>query len=202
MRLFLIRHGQTTGDVEDRYGGDYDDHLTEVGATQASVLARRLRSEAIDRIFTSPKLRAKETAQVLTTKSRTQIEVIEGLREHNRYGVLTGMTKQEAKKRFPKLVAMLQDKTKTIEGAESYEQLRARVFEALHRVLSSNLERVAVVAHDGVIGCIFREIVIARSIKVHDCGYLVLQGEGTTFELVSSEGVDFLGFDDVPLPSK
>ena len=31
MLIYLARHGETTGDVEDRYGGDYDDHLTEKG---------------------------------------------------------------------------------------------------------------------------------------------------------------------------
>lgn len=29
MKIFLIRYGETTGDVEDRYGGWYDDHLTK-----------------------------------------------------------------------------------------------------------------------------------------------------------------------------
>jgi broad specificity phosphatase PhoE len=35
MNLFFIRHGETTGDVEGRYGGDYDDRLTEKGSRAA-----------------------------------------------------------------------------------------------------------------------------------------------------------------------
>lgn len=35
MKIYLIRHGQTTGDVEDRYGGAYDDELTDKGKNEA-----------------------------------------------------------------------------------------------------------------------------------------------------------------------
>jgi len=42
MKLFLIRHGQTTGDLEDRYGGTYDDHLTELGHEQLQATAEKL----------------------------------------------------------------------------------------------------------------------------------------------------------------
>ena len=31
MKIYLIRHGETTSDIEDRFGGDYDDHLTSHG---------------------------------------------------------------------------------------------------------------------------------------------------------------------------
>lgn len=34
MKIYLVRHGETTGDVEDRYGGWYDDHLTDRGKEQ------------------------------------------------------------------------------------------------------------------------------------------------------------------------
>ena len=34
MKIFLIRHGETTGDIENRYGGSYDDHLTQRGRAQ------------------------------------------------------------------------------------------------------------------------------------------------------------------------
>jgi broad specificity phosphatase PhoE len=42
MKIFLIRHGETTGDIEDRFGGDYDDHLTEKGRAQSQELAKGL----------------------------------------------------------------------------------------------------------------------------------------------------------------
>ena len=48
MKIYLIRHGETTGDVEDRYGGDYDDCLSKTGEKQVKELAKKdLTSEKI-----------------------------------------------------------------------------------------------------------------------------------------------------------
>jgi broad specificity phosphatase PhoE len=198
MRLFLLRHGQTTGDVEDRYGGDYEDHLTEVGLEQARVLASRLREENIDKVFSSPRERAKETAQILHDELHVPFEIVDGLREHNRYGILTGMTRHDAKKQYPKLVATLAGKTQAIQGAESYDALKERVLAAMHHIFASKLERVCVVAHAGVIGCVYRELVLGREISMSDCSYLELEGEFESLKMVHSEGVKFRELDIVP----
>lgn len=42
MKIYLIRHGQTTGDVEDRYGGAYDDELTDKGKNEAPQISYKL----------------------------------------------------------------------------------------------------------------------------------------------------------------
>jgi broad specificity phosphatase PhoE len=47
MKIFLIRHGETTGDEEDRYGGSYDDYLTDLGKEQLEVTANNLPTSAI-----------------------------------------------------------------------------------------------------------------------------------------------------------
>lgn len=42
MNIYLIRHGQTTGDIENRYGGSYDDELSSEGEIQAHKLEQFL----------------------------------------------------------------------------------------------------------------------------------------------------------------
>src|SRR5512143_1526057 len=101
MIIYLIRHGQTTSDVEDRYGGDYDDHLTELGQKQASEVASKLENSGIEVIFASNRIRAQETAKILQKKLKTDIITDESLRERNLYGKLTGMIKSEAKEKYP-----------------------------------------------------------------------------------------------------
>ena len=54
----MIRHGESIGDVEERYGGDYDDHLTEKGRQQAKELAEKLGEKGIQLIYSSPRIRA------------------------------------------------------------------------------------------------------------------------------------------------
>lgn len=54
MHLIVIRHGQTTGDVEDRCGGAYDDLLSPEGEAQVRQLAEELAGKGIQQIYTSP----------------------------------------------------------------------------------------------------------------------------------------------------
>lgn len=58
--LFLIRHGETHFNLEDRIGGDSD--LTENGLVQARRLARFFRKKTVPLIFTSRKKRTIQTA--------------------------------------------------------------------------------------------------------------------------------------------
>jgi len=101
MKIFLCRHGQTTGDVEDRFGGDYEDHLTEEGKNQAQFLAEKLAGKDLEIIFTSPRIRALETSEILKSVLGTEVLVLEDIRERNHYGILTGMIRSEAQENFP-----------------------------------------------------------------------------------------------------
>ena len=51
MKIYLIRYGQTTGDVEDRYGGAYDDELSDKGKIQAEELANKIDNSGIQILF-------------------------------------------------------------------------------------------------------------------------------------------------------
>jgi broad specificity phosphatase PhoE len=64
MKLIITRHGETKGNVK-RILADIDDPLTAKGKEQARKVAERLKDEKIDAIFSSPIIRAKETAQII-----------------------------------------------------------------------------------------------------------------------------------------
>ena len=80
MKIYLIRHGQTTGDVEDRYGGAYDDELSDKGKTQVQELANEISDSGIEILFCSPMIRAQQTAKVLKEKIGCEMKTIEDLR--------------------------------------------------------------------------------------------------------------------------
>jgi probable phosphoglycerate mutase len=65
MKIYLIRHGETTSDIEDRFGGYYDDYLTEKGKKQAQEMTTFLKDFPLVKIFFSPRIRTVETAKAL-----------------------------------------------------------------------------------------------------------------------------------------
>ena len=63
IRLLLVRHGQTEGNVQERYQGRTDTELNETGLKQADRLAQRLSNDHIDCAYSSDLKRAMQTAE-------------------------------------------------------------------------------------------------------------------------------------------
>jgi broad specificity phosphatase PhoE len=82
MRLLLVRHGQTPGNVAGQLDTAHPGPgLTELGERQAAALARSLANERIDLLFASTLVRTQLTATPLATVRGLDIEVLEGLHE-------------------------------------------------------------------------------------------------------------------------
>jgi broad specificity phosphatase PhoE len=194
MRIFLVRHGRTTGDVEERYGGDYDDSLTDEGRKQAQALAKKLIGKGVEAIFSSPKKRALETAQILQKALACDLAVVQDLRERNFYGILTGMKKSEAKQKHPKEVGMLESYKNRIEGAEDYDSFKARIATALEEMVLSKHKKIVIVTHGGPISTIFREVLKLGEFKrLGDCALLQLETDGKKFSLARMENAELQG---------
>ena len=190
MKIYIIRHGQTTGDVEDRYGGDYDDHLTELGTREVNDLAPKIKDLGIEVLFVSPRIRAQETANILKKTLGVEIKTIDGFRERNQNGILTGMKRSEAKEKYPELVELVKDRFNTIEGAEDYESFRKRIVDAFNEVTKSDYKTVAVVTHGGPIRRIFGEILgMEKKWEINDCGWFEIDYSDGKSSLVKTEGV-------------
>src|SRR5450759_1290123 len=101
LTLILTRHGTTpVGDV--MLGGQLDVPLAPKGRIQAEALRDRVAGVRIDRIISSPMLRALETAQIIA--AGRPIEVDPRLRELD-YGRWEGLTYAEIEARDPELRA-------------------------------------------------------------------------------------------------
>ncbi|MEK7212632.1 MAG: histidine phosphatase family protein [Patescibacteria group bacterium] len=190
MKIFFARHGQTTGDMENRYGGDFDDHMTPNGRQQALELAKKLADKGIQAILTSPLIRARETAEIISRHIGSPIFIEPALKERNWYGVLTGMTKEEAARKFPRAVEELKDRNNTIPGGESYADFSARVQGIIKR-LGSDTEYncIAVVSHGGPAKVLFRDILKAGEIHIGDCGLVELEANGSGLIVKEMDGV-------------
>ncbi len=167
MKIFLIRHGETTGDIEDRYGGTYDDHLTERGQGQLNETAQRLTGRQVDKLYSSTLMRARESAEIINTVLNTEIEFLDDLRERD-YGVLGGLTKEEALQKYPEAVELHKDPANTDPGGEEQLSFTERVLKSFKSVLDEKQEVVAIVSHGGPIKTILRYLDMPIPEKIDD----------------------------------
>jgi len=95
-RLYLIRHGTTTMNVENRYRGRRDIPLDAQGYQDAVDAARQLSNVGLTAVYTGPLRRTIATAQIIADESRIpDLRILHGLNNVD-YGAWEGMTAEEA----------------------------------------------------------------------------------------------------------
>ena len=153
-KLHLIRHGMTAGNLQGLYiGSGTDLPLCDEGRAQLAELKERFAYPQVDTVFSSPLLRAVETANILFPGAAHQFTVHD-LRE-------AGFGKFEG--RPVKDLVHDEDFKKWItpgsgylpEGAEPTEQFHARCAESLMKLfeymIRMDVTEAACVTHGGVI---------------------------------------------------
>ena len=81
MILYLIRHGESSSNVDTTFTGQEDARLTELGHRQADCISRYFLGIHIDRIYSSDLSRAYETALPLSRICRVPVEKTADFRE-------------------------------------------------------------------------------------------------------------------------
>ena len=100
-KLYLIRHGQSIYNLENRFTGWKDVDLTDLGTSQAKEAAKLLQDESFDLAFTSNLSRAQKTLDIILGELNMSLDVIknEALNERD-YGDLVSQNKSEAAEKF------------------------------------------------------------------------------------------------------
>lgn len=154
-RILLVRHGETEWNRTFRFQGRSDLPLNETGTRQAEALAFTLRDEPIQAIYSSPLVRALETARIIGAfHEDAPIFQEENLMEMD-LGDFDGMdARQWAKqhsdfrKRWMETPAQVQ-----MPNGESLPQVQARAVRALKRITQSHPQGITllVCSHNFVI---------------------------------------------------
>jgi len=152
-QVILIRHGQSQGNAEGRFGGHTDTPLSARGRKQADATARALASETFDAIYSSDLPRAIETATPLARLTGAPLITTDAFRERS-VGVMEGLTFEEAAALHPEQYAALlrRDFEHVLEGGESYRQTLDRAAGKLDEIIEKHKGgRIAVFTHTGAI---------------------------------------------------
>jgi broad specificity phosphatase PhoE len=94
LKLFLVRHGETTFSQNGGYCGTLDVALTEAGQAMAQALADHYQSLEWQAIYSSPLLRTRSTAQPMVEATGLKLQIRNGLREAS-FGDWEGKHKDE-----------------------------------------------------------------------------------------------------------
>ena len=92
MAIWMVRHGETEWSISGQHTGSTDIPLTPEGGLQAAAIGKLLAGRRFDHVFSSPMLRARETARLAGFGDR--ISVHEGLLEYD-YGEFEGLTTEQ-----------------------------------------------------------------------------------------------------------
>ena len=163
MILYLVRHGETAYNRDGRGLGRSDIPLTEAGEQQAAALGARLATTRLDRIFTSPLLRARQTARAIAGERQIAMEPREELTEMD-VGETDGLTMAEMRPRYPDFLrrwAGEECAAVRMPGGESLEDVRARLRPLMEelQVLSSAADAtIAIVSHNFTLKVLFCEL--------------------------------------------
>lgn len=117
--LWLVRHGETEWSRAGRHTSTTDLPLTELGERVALGLGERLAGHSFARVLTSPRLRARRTAELAGfPEAEVDADLVEWA-----YGDLEGMTTAEIRERVPHWTVW----THPVPGGETAPQVQERL---------------------------------------------------------------------------
>lgn len=157
-RVFVLRHGRTAWNAEQRLQGQLDVALDDTGRWQAGQLARALAGETLAAIYSSDLQRARDTAQALAGLTGLPLATDAGLRERG-FGRLEGLTYAEVETHWPDdaLRWRLREPDFGPGGGESLRAFYERSVAAVTRLAAPHAgAAIAVFAHGGVLDCLYR----------------------------------------------
>ena len=182
-RLLLVRHGRTAWNAEGRAQGHADVSLDDTGRREAEAMADVLAERGPALLVSSDLARARETAAFL--EKATGLTALEDarLREYD-LGERTGLTREEFGARLGDDVEGWSDPHGhvVVPGAETHEDVAARIVPALREVLDSlgPSETALVVLHGaalrvGLVGLLGWPIETAEAIEsMRNCAWAEL----------------------------
>ena len=140
MRLYITRHGQTDWNKGLRIQGCSDTPLNETGREQALRLTQTVAAleSRPTRIYSSPLLRARDTANTIAGAIGVNCVIVPGLTERS-FGLWEGMTWDEVKAQYPEEYrnwSQIHRYQCPPEG-ESYHDLLRRTVGTLQEIIAS-----------------------------------------------------------------
>ncbi|HYB04505.1 MAG TPA: histidine phosphatase family protein [Nitrososphaerales archaeon] len=168
-RFFVVRHGETQGNVMDVNAGSLDYPLTKKGVKEIEYLAKTLSKIEISSVYCSPVFRAVETAKILAEPHELRVQTIEGLTEAKLKAEFVG-------KKGRKRILITPEAFN-----ETYQELQERVVESIEGIKKKSPGNVIVVSHGDPITALLQYV---TERKTGSNGYYVLHPDPGSLSVI------------------
>jgi broad specificity phosphatase PhoE len=191
MRLYLIRHGQTVWNADQRAQGHSDIPLDATGLAQAQCLGPRFEGRKIDLVLSSDLQRAKQTAEPIVAATKAKWEQLPELRERG-FGEWEGQPFLDIALRWPGLEAEEGIDRLHIRppGGESFTDVWDRLESVAGRLLEESRNTV-VVSHGGACALLLARLIhgtveTSRAFRFANCSVTKLERRPEGHLLIST----------------
>jgi broad specificity phosphatase PhoE len=153
MRLYFVRHGESEANTQQVISNRESPFgLTSRGQKQANALAEKLKDIPITAIYSSPVLRARETAKMVSQTFHIQVQITEALREYD-CGILEEKSDEEAWKLHREIAedwTLNHNYLRKPEGGESFLDIQNRFLPFIESLKYSSDKHVLLIGHGGL----------------------------------------------------
>lgn len=154
--IYIVRHGQSTGNLKGGFAGHTDYPLSELGLRQARMTADFLRDEHIDAVISSVLTRAKQTAKPIADDRGLEVIPSEDFIEMN-FGDWEGMAIEDVEKNYNgAFTVWKREMYKTVcPNGESTVECFNRAVAALQNAAKKyDGQNICIVSHGAIIKCL------------------------------------------------
>ena len=152
--LYLVRHGENFANITKQFSHRVIDlNLTEKGEMQAKQTGMHFKNVHIDELYSSPLIRAKQTADEISKNTNLKYVIVENLRELNVGALETSPAGQSEWQLHNEILSswVNGDMTKSFPEGENGFSLCGRFKEALYNIFFGKENKaIAVVGHAGI----------------------------------------------------
>ena len=198
MILYLARHGQSEANVLREFSNRTTRHgLTELGRAQAEALAERMSSLAVTAIYSSPILRAVQTAEIVGKRLGLHFEITPALSEFD-VGVWEGRKDAEGWQSHADTVRawLVEGRTDArMQGGESLEDIKKRFLPFIHGLVQNGNQpdSILLIGHGGtylsMLPVLTKDITPQQAFETRypNTAVISLKWDGDSFHLISVE---------------
>lgn len=196
MRLYIIRHGETEWNKELRLQGRSDIKLNEYGIELAEITSEALKDLSFDVIYSSPLIRAYQTADIIRRDRKVDIIKDERLIEMS-FGDFEGMKTKDLPEEFHNFFDAPQDYSATPNG-ETFLDVIARAEDFVKNVVipkAKEIDSMLIVAHGAFINGL-NSYILKRELKDYWAGIFPRNCAVTSYD-VTGDYFDLVSYCDI-----